>query len=154
MGMTKLTDLASDDELAQRIGDGFVEGGPPMMIQLGLDITAAQPGRVRFEVPVTEHVVHGGGVMCGQSIMGCMDTGMVFVMASLQGGEITPFTTVQLQTSFERGVPADCGKVIFDAYATKPGRTLVFGQVDLYLPNGKRAASATTTYMWMTPPGP
>ena len=32
---------------------------------------------------------------------------------------------------------------------TKPGRSLVFGQIDRMLPDGRRAASATTTYMWL-----
>lgn len=150
MGMPELIDFESDDALASRIQANFAAGGPPMMTELNLRITGAQPGRVRFDVPVTDHVVHGGGVMCGQAIMGCMDTAMVFVMASLQDGTITPFTTVQLQTSFERGVPADAGTVTFEAFATKPGRTLVFGEIDLYLPDGRRAANATTTYMWIT----
>ena len=59
------------------------------------------------------------------------------------------FTTVSLNTNFERAVPEDIGTVMFDAQVTKPGRSLVFGQIDLFLPNRKRAASATTTYMWL-----
>ena len=46
-------------------------------------------------------------------------------------------------------MPADVGDVTFEARATKPGRTQVFGEVDLFLPNGKRAANATTTYLWL-----
>ena len=56
---------------------------------------------------------------------------------------------MSLNTNFERGVPEDIGTVTFDAYVTKPGRSLVFGQIDLFLPTGKRAASSTTTYMWL-----
>ena len=63
--------------------------------------------------------------------------------------EFKPITTVQLQTSFKRGVPADVGAVSFEAHATKTGRTLVFGEIDLHLPDGTRAAHATTTYMWL-----
>ncbi len=135
--------------LAERISASFTEGGPAFVRQLDLSITSAEPGRVRFDVPVTDHVVHSGGVMCGQSIMACMDTGMVFAMASLHDGEIRPFTTVHLQTSFERAVPAELDSVSFEAVVTKPGRSLVFGQIDLHLPDGRRAASATTTYMWL-----
>ena len=40
------------------------------------------------------------------------------------------------------------GKVEFVARAAKAGRTLVFGEIDLVLPDGSRAAHATTTYMW------
>ena len=69
--------------------------------------------------------------MCGQAILGCMDTGMVFVMMSLDQPDRS-FTTVSLNTNFERGVPEDIGTVTFDAYVTKPGRSLVFGQIDLF----------------------
>ena len=119
------------------------------MADFGLRIIAAKPGRVRFELDVTEHLTHGGGVLSGQAILGCMDTGMVFVMMSLRPDADASFTTVSLATNFERGVPQDVGTVTFEASATKPGRSLVFGQIDLFLPNGKRAASATTTYMWL-----
>ena len=112
-------------------------------------ITDAEPGRVRFDLKVTDHVTHAGGVLCGQAILACMDTGMVFVMSSLSEGEMPPFTTVQLNTIFERGVPDDVGVVTFEARVTKPGRSLVFGQIDLLLPDGRRAAGATTTYMWL-----
>jgi acyl-coenzyme A thioesterase PaaI-like protein len=119
------------------------------MADFGLRIVAAEPGRVRFELDVVERLTHGGGVLSGQAILGCMDTGMVFVMMSLRPDAAVSFTTVSLATNFERGVPQDVGTVTFEAWATKPGRSLVFGQIDLFLPNGKRAASATTTYMWL-----
>ena len=144
--------IAHDPVLAQTIAEHYADGGPPMMHQLGLRITAAAPGRVRFEVDVTDHVTHSGGVLCGQAIMACMDTGMVFAMASLTGGEMQPFTTVSLNTVFERGVPADCGTATFEARIVKPGRSLVFGEICVYLPDGRRAATATTTYMWLPVP--
>lgn len=136
-------------ELIDAITATFTAGGAPLMHGMDLRIVDAEPGRVRFMLPVVDELVHGGGVLCGQAIMACMDTGMVFVMMSLGEGTRSNFTTVQLQTSFERGVPADVGEVTFDARATKPGRTLVFGEIDLLLPDGSRAAHATTTYMWL-----
>ncbi len=139
--------MASD--LTDAITARFAEGGSPLMHGMDLSVVAAEPGQVRFTLPVTDRLVHGGGVLCGQAILACMDTGMVFVMMSLNGAEGGNFTTVQLQTSFERGVPADVGEVTFEARATRPGRTLVFGEVELFLPDGRRAAHATTTYMWL-----
>jgi uncharacterized protein (TIGR00369 family) len=136
-------------DLALAITERYAEGGAGFMHDLGLTITDAEPGRVRFTLKVTDRLVHGGGVLCGQTILACMDTGMVFVMMSLNEAADGNFTTVQLQTVFERGVPADVGEVTFDAHATKTGRSLVFGQIDLLLPDGRRAASATTTYMWL-----
>lgn len=135
--------------LAATISERYAEGGAGFMHDLGLSVTEAEPGRVRFTLQVTDHLVHGGGVLCGQTILSCMDTGMVFVMMSLDDGSGANFTTVQLQTNFERGVPSDVGEVTFEAHATKTGRSLVFGQIDLLLPDGRRAASATTTYMWL-----
>lgn len=135
--------------LVETISGRFADGGSGLMHDMGLTITEAEPGRVRFTLPVTERLVHGGGVLCGQAILACMDTGMVFVMLSLDDGSGANFTTVQLQTAFERGVPGDIAEVTFEARATKTGRSLVFGQIDLLLPDGRRAASATTTYMWL-----
>jgi len=137
------------DELAASIAQRYAEGGAQLINEMGLTITDAHPGRVRFTLPVPKRLTHSGGVLCGQAILGCMDTGMVFVMMSLDEAGEARFTTVQLQTSFKRGVPADVGEVMFEAHATKTGRTLVFGEIDLFLPDGTRAAHATTTYMWL-----
>ena len=72
-------------------------------------------------------------------------TGIVFVMMTIDGRSDDDFTTVQLQTSFERGVPGDVGEAVFEARAMRIGRTRVFGEIDLLLPDGRRAAHATTT---------
>lgn len=140
--------MTTSDDLCADITRRYAEGGAGFMHDLGLTVVDAEPGRVRFTLAVTDHVVHGGGVLCGQTILACMDTGMVFVMMSLRPDDVG-FTTVSLQTNFERGVPGDVGEVTFEAWATKPGRSLVFGQIDLLLPDGRRAATATTTYMWL-----
>jgi uncharacterized protein (TIGR00369 family) len=136
-------------DLAAAITARYTEGGAPFMHEMGLDITHAEPGRVRFTLPVPDRLTHGGGVLSGQAILACMDTAMVFVMMSLNEAADGNFTTVQLQTTFERAVPADVGAVTFEGSATKAGRSLVFGEIDLLLPDGLRAAHATTTYMWL-----
>lgn len=138
--------------LAEQLTDYIAAGAAPWVTELGFRVVAAEPGDVTFELDVRPAQVHIGNVLCGQAIMAGMDTGMVFVMGSLMLGRGEPtrgFTTVNLNTVFERGVPADAGTVTFHAWVTKPGRTLVFGQIDCHLPNGSRAATATTTYMWL-----
>ncbi|HWL42220.1 MAG TPA: PaaI family thioesterase [Ilumatobacter sp.] len=125
----------------------YESAGARWVLGLGLRVTAVAPGDVTFELDVRADQVHTGGVLCGQAIMAGFDTGMVFVMASLDASRM--FTTVSLNSLFERGVPADTGTVTFHARATKPGRSLVFGQIDCHLPDGARAATATTTYMWL-----
>lgn len=137
-------------ETRQRIIDFMADGGAPWVHALGLEITLAEPGMVRFTLDVTRAVTHGGGVLCGQAIMAGMDTGMVYVMVSLRPDDTPSFTTVSLNTVFERGVPSDIGTIAFEARAAKAGRSLVFGEIEAFLPDGKRAASATTTYMWLT----
>lgn len=119
----------------------------PWVANLGLRVTEATPGEVTFELGVRAEQVHQGGVLCGQAIMAAFDTGMVLVMASLDADRM--FTTVTLNATFERAVPAGSGVVTFHARATKPGRTLVFGEVACVLPGGTRAAAAATTYMWL-----
>ncbi len=138
-----------DRVLAARIAAQFQEGGSRLMCEFDLTIVDAEPGFVRFTLPVVPRLCHGGGVLSGQAILACMDTGMVFVMMSIDETSNATFTTVHLQTAFERGVPEHCGEVTFEARAMKTGRSLVFGQIDLLLPDGRRAASATTTYMWL-----
>lgn len=137
------------DDLRDFVSDYLAEGGSPFVHDLGLVVSSATPGDVTFTLSVTPQLVHGGGLLCGQAIMTAFDTGMVFVMASLLNGDERRFTTVTLNTVFERGVPADVGDIVFHAWATKPGRSLVFGQIDCQLPNGQRAATATATYMWL-----
>lgn len=143
----------SDPELIASIARVLGDGVAPIVNDLGLRITGAEPGRVCLDVDVTPWTVHGGDLFCGQAIMACMDTAMVAVMASLAPDGEANFTTVQLATNFERGVPGDVGTVTFDAVATKPGRSLVFGQIDLLLPDGRRAASSTSTCMWLPSTG-
>lgn len=149
METTDTPTTTTDDALIAHITEAFRTGGSPFVLEMGLRVTHAEAGLVRFTLPVTDRLTHGGGVLSGQAIMSCMDTGMVFVMMSLRPEEDANFTTVELKTAFERAVPADTPEVTFEARATKPGRSLVFGEIDLFLPNGKRAAAATTTYMWI-----
>lgn len=143
----------SDADLFRFVDGYFARGAAPWARQLGLTLTACTPGDAHFDLPITPELVHGGGVACGQAVLAAMDSGMVYVMASLgyraDGSPIQPFLTMQLSTSFERAIPPDAGTVHFHAWATKPGRTVVYGQIDCFLPSGARAASATTTYLWL-----
>ena len=117
----------------------------PWVRELGLRVADAGPGGVRLVLPVEARHVHGGGVMCGQTLMAAADTAMVLAISHHLGG-FRPMTTVQLQTSFLRPVPKDAGEVTVVARVLKPGRQLVFGEIECLLPDGKLAAHATTTY--------
>jgi acyl-coenzyme A thioesterase PaaI-like protein len=61
-------------------------------------------------------------------------------------GGFAPMTTVQLQTSFLKGVPADAGHVSVLGRVLRMGRNLVFGEMLVRSPGGDLCAHATTTY--------
>ena len=58
-------------------------------------------------------------------------------------------TTVQLNTTFLRPVPADAGQVPLTARVLRLGRSLDFGEVHLHGADGSLAAQVTTTYALM-----
>jgi uncharacterized protein (TIGR00369 family) len=117
----------------------------PWVQALQLRITAAEPGAVTLSLPVTPLHVHGGGVLCGQTMMAACDTAMVLAVMS-RLGQFQPMTTVQLQTSFLRPVPGDAGHATVVARVLRMGRKLVFGEIELLDAKGELAAHATTTY--------
>lgn len=117
----------------------------PWVRELDLRVLAAEKGRVELALPVAPRHVHGGGVLCGQTLMAAADTAMVLaVMTHL--GEFRPMTTVQLQTSFLRPVPGGSGEVKLVARVLKMGRNLAFGEIEAFTAKGDLAAQATTTY--------
>jgi uncharacterized protein (TIGR00369 family) len=117
----------------------------PFVRSLGLQVVAADARQVRLRMPVAPPLVHGGGVVCGQALMAAADTAMIVAVSAHLGG-FRPMTTVQLQTSFLRPLPADSAEVGVLATLLRCGRSLAFGEVELLAPDGKLAAHATTTY--------
>ena len=107
---------------------------------IGLQLTHALAGEVELALPVTPQHVHGGGVLCGQTMMAAADTAMVLAICTLTEG-FKPMTTVQLQTSFLRPIAARV-----TARVLRKGKNLVFGEIEVADPKGARAAHATTTY--------
>jgi len=112
--------------------------------ELELEVRAAGDGTVTLALPVRARHVHAGGVMCGQTLMAAADTALVLAISHKLGG-FRPQTTVQLQTSFLRAVGKDVREVAIEARILKAGRSLVFGEVTLRLPDGQVAAHATST---------
>ena len=112
--------------------------------ELDLEVRATTPDSVTLALPVRARHVHAGGVMCGQTLMAAADTALVLAISHKLGG-FRPQTTVQLQTSFLRPVGKDVAEVLVEACILKSGRSLVFGEVTLRLPDGQVAAHATST---------
>jgi uncharacterized protein (TIGR00369 family) len=117
----------------------------PWVAELALRLDGARLGEVVLALPVAPKHVHGGGVLCGQSMMAAADTAMILAVCTHLGG-FKPMTTVQLQTSFLRPIPGDAGEARITARVLRMGRKLVFGEVLIHDPQGELAAHATTTY--------
>ena len=116
----------------------------PWVRELELEVRAADGDTVTLALPVRARHVHAGGVVCGQTLMAAADTALVLAISHKLGG-FRPQTTVQLQTSFLRPVGKDVAEVVVEARILKSGRSLVFGEVTLRLPDGQVAAHATST---------
>jgi uncharacterized protein (TIGR00369 family) len=134
-------DITNSLELQQfldRVAADFVK-------RLNLQVTSVAPDEVALRMPVTDDLVHGGGVLCGQAMLAAADTAMLLALVA-QMGEFKPVTTVQLQTSFLRPVPRGTEHVTVTGRVLRHGKTLSYGEVDITTPDGKLAAHATTTY--------
>ena len=112
--------------------------------ELDLEVRSTTADSVTLALPVRARHVHAGGVVCGQTLMAAADTALVLAISHKLGG-FRPQTTVQLQTSFLRPVGKDVPEVSVEARILKSGRSLVFGEVTLRLPDGQVAAHATST---------
>ena len=117
----------------------------PWVRELALRVEHTTPGEVVVALPITPLHVHGGGVLCGQTMMAAADTAMVLAVSSALGG-FKPMTTVQLQTSFLRPIGGDAGHARVTARVLRKGKNLVFGEIEVTDPRGALAAHATTTY--------
>lgn len=139
--MDKKPSKASLDTLRQAAHDVFA----PWVRELDLRLIEAHEGEVVFELPVAPKHVHGGGVLCGQTMMAAADSAMVIAVLT-HFGAFRPMTTVQLQTSFLRPIAGDSGSAKVVARVLRMGRQLVFGEIEVLDSAGKLAAHATTTY--------
>jgi uncharacterized protein (TIGR00369 family) len=134
------TPLVDKDQLEHALQTVFAD----WVKQLDLRVIEAQAGEVTLALPVAPRHVHAGNVMCGQTLMAAADTAMVLAIMTRLGG-FKPMTTVQLQTSFLRPVPADSGVARVTARVLRMGRSLVFGEIEITTADDQLAAHSTTT---------
>lgn len=136
---------ASREDLERLTGEVFA----PWVREIGLELLDHAEGVVRLALPVAPRHVHGGGVLCGQTMMAAADSAMVLAIVA-QLGAFRPMTTVQLQTSFLRPIPTPAAgaaaSATLVARVLRAGKQLVFGEIEVLDAQGRLAAHATTTY--------
>lgn len=110
---------------------------------MNMRVDKANNGQAVLILPFSQDLCRAGGTICGQALMAAADTSMVLAIGSLFG-EFRPTTTVNLNTAFLRPVADGDVRVVCDV--VKPGRRLMFGEVQLVGADGKTAAHVTTTY--------
>ena len=116
----------------------------PWVQDLGLKVEACEGGEARLCMPFSAALTRVGGTICGQALMSAADTAMVLAISSVLGG-FRPMATVSQNTSFMRAIAGSDVAIV--ARVIKPGRTLVFGEVEVRAAGDERvAAHVTTTY--------
>ncbi len=117
----------------------------PWVQELNIKFDKVENGQAILRVPVSKRLNREGGTICGQAIMSVADTAMVFAISSSLD-KFAPMTTVSQSSSFLRAA-AD-KDLIADANVIKLGRTIVYGEVNIYtdVPE-KPVAHITSTYM-------
>ena len=143
MSLEALQQMLPDDVFA-----GYVQ-------TLGLRVIEVHDNEVALALPLLPHLVHVGGVVCGQALMAAADSAMVLAISHQLGG-FRPMTTVQLQISFLRPIagpgpgpgtlPGSPTEARIVARVLRAGKNLVFGEIEALDSAGRLAAHSTTTY--------
>lgn len=116
----------------------------PWVLALGLRVTSCESGEARLVLPKSDALARVGGTVCGQALMSAADTAMVIAISSVLGG-FKPMATVSQTTSFMRAITSADVEIV--ARVLKPGRSLVFGEIEMRAAGDERlAAHVTTTY--------
>ena len=141
MSLESLQQMLQDDVFA-----GYVQ-------TLGLRVIEVHDKEVALALPLLPHLVHVGGVVCGQALMAAADSAMVLAISHQLGG-FRPMTTVQLQISFLRPIagpgpgplPGSPAEARIVARVLRAGKNLVFGEIEALDSAGRLAAHSTATY--------
>lgn len=133
-------------ELSLKDAEEFYERAfAPWVKELDINFTRVEKDGVTLRIPASPDLNRLGGTMSGQAIMALADTALVFAVAAFVG-EFINMTTVNLQTSFLR--PVTDKELYAEARIIKPGRTIMYGEVNLHTGNpDKPVCHVTSNYM-------
>ncbi|MEV5878514.1 PaaI family thioesterase [Streptomyces sp. NPDC052101] len=94
---------------------------PPVIQALGITLVRAEPGLVRFAMPVRDHLVNHLGFLAGGILSTVVDVALASAVLSM----VTPdqdIVTLDLNVDFLRPVDGACGSVTVDAEVVHLGR--------------------------------
>ncbi len=133
-------------ELTQQEAEEFFRNSfAPWVQDLNISFPVIAKDGVTLSIPSSSHLNRLGNSMSGQAIMALADTAMVFAVAAFSGSFV-PMTTINLQTSFLR--PVMDGTLFADARIIKPGRSIMYGEVNLHVGDkNKPIGHVTSSYM-------
>ena len=129
-------------------GDAIIaQNFAPWVQALRLRVSACDSTSATLWLPCDASLVRVGGIICGQALMSAADTAMAIAIASALGG-FRPMATVSQNTSFMRAMADKDVEII--ARVLKPGKSLVFGEIEMRASGDDRlAVHVTTTYALM-----
>ena len=113
----------------------------PWVQELNMKFEELADGVVVVRIPMSDRLSRSGNIICGQAMMAVADTAMVFAISSALG-EFKPMTTVSQSTSFLR--PAAEKDLMARASLIKLGRSLVYGEVNLYSDSPEKPVAHVT----------
>ena len=125
----------------------LAENFAPWVLDLKLRVTACDASSATLVMPVDARLLRVGGIICGQALMSAADTAMVIAICSALGA-LRPMATVSQNISFMRAISGAPGQEVeVIARVLKPGKSLVFGEVEIRAVGDERSGvHATTTY--------
>jgi uncharacterized protein (TIGR00369 family) len=151
--MTGMTGMTAGQEQAFRAEIAFQPGAAPLPIthctfaeEFGIMLVALdlEAGKTRIAAALDERWVNGNGVIQGGVVAGILDFAMAFTVLARRGSARVMATT-NLDVAYLR--PAYPGRFEATAELISLGRSVAFLRAEMFGPNGKCVATATSTGM-------
>ena len=122
----------------------------PWIWELKLKVEQVSADGFRVRLPYSDHVARPGGVVIGQAMMAMADTMMVLTICE-KLGRFATLATISQTTNFMRAaVKRD---VIGVAKVVKVGRTIAFGEVELFIDGSDEPIAQVITSFAVLPDG-
>lgn len=118
--------------------------GPPAAELLGWELIAEHPAEGRIEIAFhpDARMLNPHGTVQGGFVAAMLDDTMGPALVSMSGGALAP-SSLDMNVSFLR--PIKPGRVIGRGCVVNKGRSIVFLEAELFDPDGKLLARATST---------